>query len=462
MIGAALAGAEIQAEGIAWFGIANQRETTLIWKQRMPSRSGIKIKLPRIPHYSRDAVLLFVASGLAALGFYGINNLLRIIFVLRLGYGPEYVGLFSGVGALTYMSMGVPSGALGSRLGAKRVMLVGGTITSLGMAILPLGEFLSPGPRGVWLLAAQIILIGGWAMFNINLVPALGAATTAENTNSGYALSGALRSLGTFVGTISGGLLPGLFADLVGQSLDVPGPYRMGIWAGALVFLGALIPLAMVRRGNQVTTREQARARGRFPLRRLAPLLVYVYLHQVAWATCQSFCNAYMDTDLSLPISSIGLISGVGQFLAILAPLFIPRLAARRGNGWTAMMTTLGIGLSLLPLGLLSHWTAAGVGRIGIIILWAVWLPALQVFQMELVDKRWQSLAYGAASMAMGLGFGTTSLAGGYVIAAWGYRSLFLIGTGVAVVGTAVLRVTLWRSAAPSMSLEPEHTGENR
>jgi MFS family permease len=408
-----------------------------------------------MPRYGRDAVLLFVVAGISALGFYGINILLRVLFVLRLGYGPEYVGLFNGVGALTYMGMGVPSGALGSRFGAKRVMLVGGCLVAIGMLILPLAEFLPPGIRGIWLVTTQVILIGGWAMFNVNLVPALGAATTAETTNSAYALSGALRSLGTFVGTVSGGLLPGLFARVLGQSLDVPGPYRVGMWVGALVSLAALVPLAMVRQRAQVTTREQARVGGRFPLLSLAPLLAYVYLHQVAWATCQSFCNAYLDSDLRLPVSSIGLISGVGQFLAILAPLFIPRLAARRGNGWTAMMTTLGIGLSLLPLGLLPHWTAAGVGRAGIIILWAVWLPALQVFQMELVDKRWHSLAYGTASMAMGLGFGTTSLVGGYVIAAWGYRSLFLLGAGVAMIGAAVMWGTLRRVTMRSRSPEP-------
>ena len=81
---------------------------------------------------------------------------------------------------------------------------------------------------------------------------------------------------------------------------------------------------------------------------------------------------------------------------------------------------------------------------------------------MELVDRRWQSLAYGAASMAMGLGFGTTSLAGGYVIAAWGYRSLFLVGAGVAVVGTVVLWVTLRRATAPRPAPEPERTGESK
>ena len=69
----------------------------------------------------------------------------------------------------------------------------------------------------------------------------------------------------------------------------------------------------------------------------------------------------------------------------------------------------------------------------------AIWMPAFQVFQMERVDSRWRSLAYGAVSMAMGLGFGSTSLAGGYIIAAWGYRSLFLIGVGLSLAGATLM-----------------------
>jgi predicted MFS family arabinose efflux permease len=111
------------------------------------------------------------------------------------------------------------------------------------------------------------------------------------------------------------------------------------------------------------------------------------------------------------------------------------------------MMTTLGMAVSLVPLALIPHWAAAGLGRLGIVVLSAIWMPALQVFQMELVDPRWRSLAYGAVSMAMGLGFGSVSLAGGYLIAAQGYRTLFLIGVGLSTAGAALMWRVLKRPA---------------
>ena len=401
-----------------------------------------------VSRFNRDVRLLIVVSGLSAVSFFGIQMLLRVLYVLRLGHGIEYVGLFSATGALTYMGMSLPSGVLGGRWGVWRVMLLGGIVTVTGMAFLPLTEFVPPWAQSWWPIASQMVLTSGWAMFNVNLVPALMAATTAENRNGAYALASALRGLGTFVGTVFGGMLPGLFADLLGQTLDLPGPYRLALWVGAVLGLIALIPLGLVRSAGQVADREQERARGPFPLQPVALMVAYVCLVNGGWATNQAFCNAYMDTDLSLPTSAIGLITGVGQFVAIPASLLTPRLAARRSNGWTLVVTSLGMALSLLPLALIPHWAAVGLGRLGALSLSAIWIPALQVFQMELVAEQWRSLAYGAVAMAMGLSYGSVSLAGGYIVAAAGYRNLFLLGVGLSLAGAVLMWGILGRLGA--------------
>ncbi len=278
-------------------------------------------------------------------------------------------------------------------------------------------------------------------MFSINLVPALMATTTNENRNSAYALSSTLRGLGTFVGTIFGGLLPGIFAVLIGQSVDTPGPYRLALWLGAAFGLVALFPLARIRsvESDEDVVEIDPVGKNAFPLLPMGLLIVYVCFSQAANATCQSFCSAYMDTELMLSPLAIGLITGAGQFFAIFAPLLGPRLAARHGNGWTMMMTTLGSALSLLPLILIATWYGAGLGRFGTLMLGAMWMPALQVYQMELVDRRWRSLAYAAVSMAMGLSFGVISYAGGYVADGWGYDSLFTMGLILSAMGAAMM-----------------------
>ena len=106
-------------------------------------------------NFSRDTKLLMAVSGIFAVSFLGIQNLLKILYILRLGYGLQYIGLFSAMGALAYMAMSLPSGVLGSRFGARAAMLAGGVITVIGMAILPLTEFVPLWAKDSWPLITQ-------------------------------------------------------------------------------------------------------------------------------------------------------------------------------------------------------------------------------------------------------------------------------------------------------------------
>jgi MFS family permease len=396
--------------------------------------------------FSRDARLLLAVSGISAVSFFGIHVLLKVIYVLRLGYGPAYVGAFTAAGALTYMGMGVPSGALGARWGNRRMMLIGGVALVLGMAAMPMAAFVHDVQRSACLMASQVVTIVGWSLFNVNLTPALKAVTAPAHTEHAFAVSGALRGVGMLAGTLAGGLLPGWFARLMGQPVDTAGPYRWAMWVGAAVAGLALAPLLFVREGTHAATEAHVCRYGRFPLRSVALTAVYVYLSQAGWGACHAFFNAYADTDLFLSTAAIAVITGVGQVAAIVAPLLMPQMAARTDTGSVLVLTTLGIGAGLAPLALIAHPWVAGLGRVTALAAWSAWFSMLQTFQMERVDERWRTLAFGVISMAMGFGFGSMSIAGGYAVAAWGYRTLFGIGVAASILGAmwmwAVLRWT--------------------
>ena len=164
----------------------------------------MRVRLPSGARFTRDAWLLIAVSGVLSVTFYGIHNLLRVLYVLRLGHGPEYVGVFSASGALTYMAMGLPSGALGQRFGARKTMLVGGVIVVLGMLALPAAEYVPLTLRLTWPIATQVVLICGWSMVNVNIVPGLVAATAPESRGDVYAMNGAVRGLGTLAETYRG------------------------------------------------------------------------------------------------------------------------------------------------------------------------------------------------------------------------------------------------------------------
>jgi len=389
--------------------------------------------------FSRDTQLLTAATGIFATTFMGIQLLSKTLYILRLGYGLEYLGLFGATGALSYMAMSLPSGAMGSYFGTRRTMFVGGIITIIGMASLPLVEFLPPGLHSTWPIITQMITSGGWSLFNINLVPALMGATTLENRSSAYALNSMMRGFGSFTGSIAAGLLPGLFGLLFGYSPDLPAPYRLSLWVAAALGLFALIPLFLARPTAQITITTQEKQVTAFPVLTITLLVFHVYFAQAGIAVCQTFCSAYMDRDLQLTPAVIGFIIGAGQFAAVLTPLFAPRLSAQHGHAWLLTATTLGATLSLLPLALLPHWVGVSIGGLGVMALAAMWMPALQVFQMELVDARWRSIAYGIVSMAMSLTYASTSFFGGRLAAQWGYQRLFLLAAGLSLIGVAII-----------------------
>jgi MFS family permease len=153
-----------------------------------------------------------------------------------------------------------------------------------------------------------------------------------------------------------------------------------------------------------------------------------------------------MDTDLNLATSVIGVLTSLGQVAAILGAFLIPRLARRVHHGWIVALSTAVLGVSLTLLALVPHWAAVSVGLLGVQVSASLWLPALQVFQMELVTEGWRGLAYGAVTMAMGSGFGSMSLFGGSYIEASGYRALFGLGVGLAAVATILMALITRRT----------------
>lgn len=411
--------------------------------------------LTAFSRYSRDVRLLLVATAILAISFFGVTALLKILYILRLGYGPEYVGLFGAAGALGYMAMSMPSGWLGDRFGISRTMALGALATTIGMVMLPLSEVVPLWARDSWPIASQVVQAGGYALFSINLVPALMGATLPENRNSAYALSSTLRSLGTFVGTVAGGLLPGLLVLVTGQGLESPVPYRLGLWIGPVIAALAIVPLLRIREPEVVRDTATPVPTDSFPYLPVGLLIVFVGLGQAASATCQSFCNAYMDSDLALSPDRIGLITGVGQFVAIFAPMLLPRMARMRGNGWTLLIVTLAGALAVLPLILFSDWVGASLGRIATLALAAMWMPTMQIYQMEMIAERWRSLAYGAISMGMSLSFAAVTYGGGLIVAGSSYVTLFGLGLllsagGAGLMGLFVRKPGLITSEMPT------------
>src|SRR5215210_5940548 len=82
---------------------------------------------------------------IAVIGFAidgGIYAVLLNLFLVRLGYGPELIGLVNSAGTLTFALSSLPAGMLGERWGSRRMMLVGLGLLLAGCVLFPLADML--------------------------------------------------------------------------------------------------------------------------------------------------------------------------------------------------------------------------------------------------------------------------------------------------------------------------------
>jgi MFS family permease len=154
--------------------------------------------------------------------------------------------------------------------------------------------------------------------------------------------------------------------------------------------------------------------------------------------TVTTFFNVYLDEGLGTSTVLIGVLSAIAQLLSVPAALAAPLLTSRWGHPRPIFWGTLGMALCILPLALIPHWAAAGLGFISSGALFSTSIGPIRVFSQELVTPEWRPTMASAFMMGAGLAFSGMSLLGGYAITSLGYRPLFLVGTGLATAGAFV------------------------
>ncbi|MGQ9555826.1 MAG: MFS transporter [Anaerolineae bacterium] len=401
--------------------------------------------------FNRNVRLLFVAKALLWLGGYGMWMVLFNLYLLRLGFGPEFIGLANACGLLGEAAIALPSSEIGRRCTSRRAMILGQVVCLVSFAALGFAWLLPHELRAGWLLVNCLLSSLGIAITLVNMTPFLMGATSREECNHAFSVFSAITTASGFLGALVGGLLPGLFASLMGETLAQPGPYGMALFVAALFLIPSTFALVAAQEPRAEGTCATAEpkpepAGGRFyeraPYGLIALMTLAVLVRTLGDGTASIFWNVYFDEGLHLPTALIGTISAVGQLVAIPVALGTPLLAARFGNARTYALSVLGMALCILPLAFAPTWQVAAAGFVGMMALFSVAMPAATVYQQSLVPLRWRATMSGAVSMAFTLGWGITALAGGYVIETLGYRSLFL--GGAAIVTLSVALFWLW------------------
>ena len=301
--------------------------------------------------FNRDVRLFLVSSTLFGFAIFGgIYPILLNLYLLRLGYGPEFIGLLNASGSLCIAIFCIPAGALGSRWGSRQVMIAGLLLLVAGNGLLPLAEFAPAGSRSTWLLATNLLGALGVALYIVNTSPYLMAVTGDAERNHAFSVQAALGTLAAFFGSLAGGFLPELIATVTHTSLSQPAPYRYPLLFAAAMLLPAAAALLSMADVREVRTATGGGKAGPAPLFLIGMLTLVVTLQVAGEGAARTFFNVYMDAGLGVATAQIGLAAALAQLLAAPAALMAPLLMARWGSVRTFTLATFGMAASLLPL----------------------------------------------------------------------------------------------------------------
>jgi MFS family permease len=405
-----------------------------------------------IRSFHADVYRLLFVVGIVGFSYFGFISVLLNLYLLRLGYGTGFIGLVNGSIAVAFAASSLPAGALGSRLGMRRTATIGMALVAAGVTLVPVAGSVLSGPyRDLGIIATRVLSGMGFALYMVNAYPYLVAATGARERTYAFALMTGLPPLAGFAGSLLSGAMPGWFAPLLGVDLTHPAPFAV-----ALVFAGAVVLPAvpvLARAGDREPARRARSpgeprgtaggasrsdgAVGAFAV--VVFLLAFTgLLRSAGEGAARSFFNVYLELDLAVSPSRIGLLLAVGQVAAAPAALVAPALTARAGKVPVIVVTGLLTAVGLVVLAAVPHWLAAGIGFTLVVGLRAVTQSVSSIMHMEIVPASRRSVTSGMIAMAMGLGFMSISFGGGYLIPAIGFPGFHLLAAAITAVGAVI------------------------
>jgi MFS family permease len=395
---------------------------------------------------SRDVRRYLVTQALYGFCYMGVFSVLFNLYLLRLGQDAEFVGLVSAVASVAYAVACLPAGPIVSRWGPRKSMIAGLLISGAGFSLVPL---VGSVPRPLGAVGVNVVYALSWAGAALYMVagdPYVRGATNAEERSHAFALQSAAWPLFGFVGSIVGGVLPGIHVSLVGSSLADPGPYGMPLLIAGLAVVAGGVLLVSISEVEPADVESAVSARdGHVPLWPILAMSLVQLLRMGGIAAVATFFTVYLDQELTMGPAAIGVITSLGKIISVPAALLMPLMAIRWGKGGTfaSMTAASAISVALMVLG--ADPVIAAVSFATFRMMTTIGLAAGNNYRVELVGDRWQGAMSGAANMGMGVGSFAISLIGGRIAVRQGYRPTFLIGAAM-LLASAVLFVAFERT----------------
>ncbi|MCB0109073.1 MAG: MFS transporter [Caldilineaceae bacterium] len=391
----------------------------------------------------RDVQLYAWASFVMGVGSFGIWAVLFNLYLQRLGMGPDAIGLLLGVGSFMGAIGSIPAAMIGTRMGNRQAMNWGVIISIIAFVLLLSAGFLPAAIQVGWITTWWMVFALANSLNTINGAPWIMAVAAPEARASAFTAQMVLLSLGGFVGSLVAGILPGLIATLTGMDADAPTAFWITLWLTPITFMGGYYLLHITKPMPPVKRAATTQQAAGIPYLTLMFVGLLIFLQVSGESLVRPFYNLYLDSNVGMPLAHIGVVFGIAQMLPILLSLLTPLLLTRWGATRAMIAMSFANALCFLAMAFILAWLAASASYIVFMSIAPIANVVRTVFSQESVDAQWRTVVSTATNIGIVLSQALFTGLGGFLIAGYGYRSLFLAGAMMALITAFVAWVYL-------------------
>ena len=391
----------------------------------------------------RDVQLYAWAWFVIGIGTFGIWAVLFNLYLQRLGMGPEAIGLLLGVGPFTGAIGSIPAAMIGARMGNRQAMNLGVSIQVIAFVLLLSARFLPTALQVGWITTWWMVVWLANALNTVNSTPWIMAVAAPEEQASAFTAQSVLLSLGGFVGSLVAGLLPGIIAMLTGMDSDSTTAYWITLLLTPITYMGGYYLFHITKPRPPVKMAATTHQAAGIPYLTLIFVGILIFLQVSGESLVRPFYNLYLDSNVGMPLARIGVVFGIAQMLPIVLSLLTPSILTRWGATRAMIAMSFANALCFLAMAFILAWLAASASYIVFMSIAPIAHVVRTVFSQESVDAEWRTVVSTATNIGIVLSQALFTALGGFLIAGYGYRSLFLSGAMMALISALIAWIYL-------------------
>jgi MFS family permease len=386
--------------------------------------------------FNRDTRLFLWMTVINGIIFSGWQLFFNI-YMLQSGFTRDFLGIVNSLPALTGLLLGIPAGRLSDRIGRKRALFIGITLSGLSY----LGQVMFKQPFIIILMSA---LAGVFFMLIVvSAAPLMMKLSDANNRTLLFSLNYGLQTIAGAVGSLFAGQLPAFFGSLLHVGATSATAYQAVLVTTVLFGTTALIPLSMMREPKAIQATPEAGLQPsslRLGLTRLTVKLATPnFLIGMGAAILIPYMNVFFKDRFAISDSVLGLLFSLSSLFIGIGTLIGPRLTARLGGKIrTVAFTQLSSVVFMLMIGFVPSLWIAGFAFLMRAALMNMSAPLYSAFCMEQTPESQQGLTNSILNIAWQIGWSVGPYLSGVVQEQYGFTPLFISTTLLYLIAIAI------------------------